>query len=379
MLRRHMNPLESPLYRIPSELFPEVASHLASEVDLVNATHVSHHLRNVLLSCPSLWSHLNFEHEMRARAFFERSKQMPLHIDMPTDTDRTVGSLAELRQQSKRIATLKLPHWSIQTELLSDPLPSLKRLELFHDWEDLDNRWNVIRKKAMTWFYFPSLTSLIAYNLDSIPFYASNLTRFKFWNEHKLDPLTLAGFLGNCPLLEHVDISYGDSFQIGSDLVVSLPNLRTYTQTTFRKTHSLMVFDKLSLPPSCSVTLRLQIDGATTATNRVLPCFKDPGYLAEIKRVKLKTTRSSDGNEVAGALELINTEGRKVRFEGTVFKLKEGEEPSVQEDRLRAQNMAYLVSLGTSTIGRWRPSALTGMRRVTLEEQMSSSSRRHWV
>ena len=74
MLRRHINPLDSPLYRLPSDLFPEIASCLkADEMGLVNATHVSYHLRNTLLSLSRLWSHLDFRHEMKARAFFERS------------------------------------------------------------------------------------------------------------------------------------------------------------------------------------------------------------------------------------------------------------------------------------------------------------------
>ena len=186
---------------------------------------------------------------------------------------------------------------------------------------------------------------LNVYNLDSIPFYASNLTRFKFWNkEGKTDAHILVDFLDNCPLLEHIDISYVDSSRNESDLVVSLPSLRTYTQTTFGKTHSLTVFDKLSFPPSCSVTLGLQIDGETTAADHVLVCFKNPDYLAEIKWVKLGATHSSDGNKVARVLELINAEGTKVRFEGTSFEQKE-EGPFVQQDRQHAQNMAYLDSL----------------------------------
>ena len=130
MLRRHINPLDSPLYRLPLDLFPEVASHLTNETDLVNATHVSSHLRNTLLSHPRLWSCLDFDHEMRARAFFERSGQTPLHVDLVRDT--TEDSLAGLRQQSKRIATLKLRVWLIQKMFLSEHLPSLRRLEIFH-------------------------------------------------------------------------------------------------------------------------------------------------------------------------------------------------------------------------------------------------------
>ena len=346
MLRRRINPLESPLYRLSSELFPEVASHLASEADLVKATHVSYHLRNALLSCPSLWSHLDFKHNMRARAFFERSKQTLLHVDMSPDTvPQMVGSLTQLRQQSKRIATLKLPYWSVQKKkLLSEPLPSLKRLEIFLNDDDWNGERDTIwtpgwgpTRETISW-YFPSLTSLVVYGLNPIPFYARNLKRFKFLNgEGQSDAQRLIAFLSNCPLLEHIDISYLDCLRSRSDLVVSLPSLRTYTETNFGGTYSLTVFDKLSLPPSSSIKFRFQIPRGTTAVNHVFPCFKDPDYLAEIKRVKLRMTHSPDGNEMAEALELINAEGAKVCFEGMVL----GE----LLDRQRAQDVMYLDSL----------------------------------
>ena len=241
---RRINPLESPLYRLPTDLFPEIPSRLTSEADLVNATHTSHHLRNTLLSHPALWSHLNFDHEMRARKFFERSGQAPLHVDMVRDTAKMVGSLAELRQQSNRIATLKLRHWSIQKRFLSEHLPSLRRLEIFYGYHD-----NSREKEE---WHFPSLTSLIVYELKSIPVSAPNLTRFKFLSEGRLSSKHgLLGFLGGCPLLEHIDISYKFWPPLGeTDLIVSLPSLRTYTETNLDGTCSPTVINTLSLPPS---------------------------------------------------------------------------------------------------------------------------------
>ena len=185
ILRRRINPLESPLYRLPTDLFPEIASRLTGEADLVNATHTSHHLRNTLLSHPTLWSHLNFDHEIRARKFFERSGQAPLRVDMVRDTAKMVGSLAELRQQSNRVATLKLRLCPIQRRFMSEHLPPLRWLEIFYDHHHHDNReeewdtaWAPVGVPA-SWS-FPSLTSLIIYELKSIPVSAPNLTRFKF-------------------------------------------------------------------------------------------------------------------------------------------------------------------------------------------------------
>ena len=297
ILRRHINPLQSPLYQLPPDLFPEIASHLASETDLVNATHVSHHLRNTLLSHPSLWSHLNFEHEMRARMFFERSGQTPLHINMTRDA-QMADSLAELRQQSNRVATLKLYCWSVQKKFLSEHLPSLRRLEISYDyyyegyWEEAawNDNWAPVwgpMETATSWS-FPSLASLILQDFKLIPFYAPNLTCFKFRaDQSQLDVDELLGFLGSCPLLEHIDIFYVDNFLQGKPgLVAALPSLRTYTQATLDKLSSPTIINALSLPSFCSVTLRSR-DG-------VLPYFDSPDYLAEIKRIKIGMTVDTD-------------------------------------------------------------------------------------
>jgi len=329
MLRRHINPLESPLYRLPSELFPEVASHFASEVDLINATHVSYRLRTALLFHPSLWSHLNFERETMARAFFERSGlQTPLHVDMARDTTRTVDSLAGLRQQSKRIATLKLRHWPIQKKFLSEPLPSLRRLDFFfhcqdEEWsEEWDTTWAPVwgsTERATSWT-FPSLTTLIDYGLNPIPFYTPNLTCFKLWDAEGWAGIhDLICFLDSCPLLEHIDISYVEGHEGRHDLVVSLPNLRTYTQTTSGGEHVLGVLNMLSFPPFCSVKFRFPNHSSATADD-ILPHFKNPDYLAEIKRIKLRTTHSAGGNEVTGKLGLINAKGTEVCSERTASK-----------------------------------------------------------
>ena len=368
MLCRHINTLGSPLYRLPLDMFPEIASRLTSEMDLVNMTHVSYHLRSTLLSHPSLWSNLNFKHETRARAFLERSGQTSLHIDMPRNADRAVRSLAELRQQSKRISTLKLHHWSIQNTFLSEPMPSLRRLEVFFDhyydddWDDgWDDGWddcwddNVISPWGSTpkWWHpketeettswsFPSLTSLIIYNLNSIPFHAPHLTRFKFWNgEGSTDTDALLCFLNNCPLLEHINIFYSSGHQNGRDLIVSLPNLRTYTETTFRQACPLTVLNMLSLPPFCSVTLRSQ-DGKTgVKADDIVLHLKSPDYLTEITRVKLRTTHDANGNEVAGALELVNAKGMRVCSERVDFE-KKGYRLPVQSNKDYPHNVAHL-------------------------------------
>ena len=348
ILRRHINPLESPLYHLPPDLFPEVASHLTSDADLVNVTHVSYHLRNILLSFPSVWSHLDFECEMRARAFFERSAQTPLRLDMPRVPDRAISSPTELRQQSNRIAILRLRRWMIQKMFLSEPMPSLRRLEILSDY-DMDDDWESdegtwIRAWGSTGYEtslsFPSLTTFIIRNVDPVPFRTPHLTRFKFWDEkgyigiHKL-----LIFLGNCPLLELIDILYWDELLPEQD-PISLPYLRTYTESTFDQVCPLTVLNMLSLPPFCSVTLRSQDDETAAEADKILPRFKNPDYLVEIQRIKLRTIYDADGNEVVGVLELINTKGTRVCSQRMDF--RKGHRPRVQGGKNHPHNVVHL-------------------------------------
>ena len=348
MLRRHINPLQSPIYRLPPDVFPEIASHLTNETDLVNATHVSYHVRNTLLSHPSLWSHLNFDRERRARAFLERSGQTPLHIDMPKNSIRTTDSLAKLRGQSERIASLNLQHWRIQKKFLSESLPSLRRLEVPHHhygyyWDESpDNPWGSVLYPVIepTLWSLPSLTSLIVNDLDPALLHTPHLTRFKFFSgKYATSPSVLPSFLNSCPLLEHIDISYEGEFPRDQDLVVSLPNLRTYTETIYDRVYPITLLNMLSLPPLCSVTLRSKSSETKGEVDVVLPHFENPDYLAQIKRIKLRTTYGYSRNEVAETLELVNAKGTKVcferNFEGGV------QWPLVQGDKKRTGSMVH--------------------------------------
>ena len=349
LTRRYINPLESPLYRLPSDLFSEIASYLTSESDLINATHVSYHLRDALLSYPNLWSYLNLEGETRARVFLERSGQTSLHIDMTKVTARTIGVFAELRQQSKRIAALKLGHWPTQNVFLSEAMPSLRRLEISCYCGDWDKEWDAYWTPAwgpterVTSWSFSSLTSLIVRGLDPIPFYTPHLTRFSYWDHrYSIGPDSLLSFLDNCPILEHVNIvDLDESNRDKDDLVVSLPNLHTYTQTTFDNFCPLGVLNALSLASSCSITLKFDCDNSIVGDYVGPPRFENLDYLSDVRRVKLSTVHDAGGRGVVGTLELINAKGTRVRSK----RLGSEKEPFVQEVQDDACNVAHLKFL----------------------------------
>ena len=318
MLRRHINPLQSPAYRLPSELLPLVATHFERDADLVCATHTSHHWRNTLQSHPSLWSHLDFEDSERALEFLERSKSEPLHVTLVHGSQRS-PLIEPLRPHTTRIVTLSLFDCAPQRELLSQSMPSLRRLEIFGD---PFNPGELPVDEAAT-LSLPSVTSLAFHNIYPITFHVPRLTHFKFRytvgdNAAMVD--RVLDFLYDCPLLESLEVSHVEGFVRPRNRAIPLPNLRSYKQNLLKElrdgVYAPRILDVLSLPPSCSVTFinRFRHHARAEAVS-ILPRLENPQYLAGARRVKLSTVSDTPHNTICGGLELINGEGARVRLE----------------------------------------------------------------
>ena len=323
MLRRQTNPLQSPLYRFPSEVFSEIASHLQSKTDLVNLTHVSYHLRTALLSHPRLWSHIDSNHEERAREFIERSARAPLRVNLVNHGSQ---NLSLLHSHRARIVSLEMCDCVAQKKhIFSEPMPTLRRLKIIgcdHDDEDGDNDGEPdLGPGGNPILSLPSVTLLIVHCVGSVLLHVPHLTHFKFRETQRsttrIDPLL--EFLDNCPLLEDIDISYWSESPCSRDQLVSLPNLRTYRQAIRCGHYTLKLLNMLSLPPSCSVTSRCFSQPSSVGAAGTLPPFRHPDYLAGITRIKLRTTLDTSRGRITGTLELINAKGAKVRSERTVY------------------------------------------------------------
>lgn len=327
MLRRHINSLQSPIYRLPPDVFSEIASHLQPKTDLIRLTLVSYRLRAALLSQPSLWSCIDIKHEERARAFYDRSKQAPLRLNIVKDADRGFSPLYSCRE---RVVSLEVCDCAAQKRsVFSQPMPALRRLKIVgNDHKDRENYdeddyWGMSaweRTESETSWSLPSVTTLIVHDVNSISLRVPHLTRFKFRDNEDLTTIDeILDFLDGCPLLEDLDISYVNEISSSRNRLVSLPNLRTYTQSMYDTYYALTLFDTLSLPPFCSVTTTCSAseDSNIKATD-IVPPFGNPDHLAEITRIKLRATRTPIGG-ITGALELVNVKGTKVCSERTVY------------------------------------------------------------
>ena len=276
MLRRHINILQSPIYRLPLDVFSDVASHLQPETGLIRFTHVSYRLRVALLSDPSLWGYIDTSHEERAQAFLQRSKQAPLHVNQ-TETQQQQFPL--LPTHAARLVSLEMCNCESQKEsILSRPMPALRNLKI-----DNVPHWDgkYVSEMDFPLWSFPSVTSLIISDDAPIPLRVPHLTRRVCLQRGRDQDRPLLDFLGNCPLLEDLYISYKSEPSYSRDQLVSLPNPRIYTQRTYNDHHSLRLFNTLSLRLTCSVTVRRVTDPSALADADVVPPFQNPAFWME--------------------------------------------------------------------------------------------------
>jgi hypothetical protein len=163
------------------------------------------------------------------------------------------------------------------------------------DIYDNDNLPHTPIDEAISSWSLPSVISLAVHGTYPTSFHVPRLTSFKFRFVDPTDDAATVGspfdFLRNSPLLEDLEISYSRDFLGAGGRPISLPNLRSYTQTLHDHyaAYPLGLFSMLFLPPPCPVVLRSVVprswpssDVETKATS-VLPPLKNPGYLARVR------------------------------------------------------------------------------------------------
>ena len=241
-----INHHEARTRRLPPEILVEVASHLEDDASLVAATHVCHLWRAIFLSSHRLWSNLDFSNEERALAFLERAKSGPLSVSLPGDIDPSEVVKGSLNEVSTRVTGW----WAAFDSPLDEiPMPNLEALEI----TDSSVLWP---KKPI---HLPSLVSFVMMGYGPLLFHTPLLTSFHLY--HPARPLRdLLNFFRNCPLLEFAFISCETlDTHPASDEVVSLPLLRSFTHASPRDRYQLHLFDRLSLPSTCPVVLRIDV------------------------------------------------------------------------------------------------------------------------
>lgn len=318
MVRRHLNSHNPTIRRIPPEILIMIASHLKADAAFITkTTHVCHHWRVTLLSCPDLWTYPDFTRGSHwALSFLNRSKSFPIHVDL-TKAFPSNFLVDLLCQHATRVDTLKISRFDGFQELFRRPMASLKTLEVVtpDSWLFAYNIRPAIRE-------FPALTSLtVKHNPGALAFRGALITHLRVSiSGLSLEVIHLASLLQSCVLLERLEIENKGELESGlrllPDELIPLPHLRSFTQTLHWDRHVAGIINQLDLPPSCPIVLRCIAGPTNGCPSLDLPGLRDATYFTNLKRLKVVHTGGYLGSEAGFTLDFINDKG--TRFTATI-------------------------------------------------------------
>jgi len=298
----------------------------------------------------------------------EWSESAPLHVSIKFVCPPEEVTNA-LYNNSARIVSLRSDNRAVLKKLLSRPMSSLKVLSIGMDGPDgLYDARDIADEPARV---VPSLRVLsVENNVEGLGFCTPHLTHFEFhgWYSQETDGKMLLSVLGvfrQCPMLEVVDVGWGEELYNSKDLVftdkdiISLPHLRYLAQERYVAIDQPWLLELLHLPHSCSIYLRkppieYSPDGFGPLGPLSLPYihYKSP-YLSDIKRVKLATAYDRSEDRIEIFLEIVTGQGTLISFRKTVLLEGLDRDPwAIINEDINPRNLCTLrfVKAGSPTI-----------------------------
>ena len=291
--------------------------------------------------------HLNFRSEEDVFKFQnEPGPARPLSIRMAVSERLSQATVLHfLANTANWIETLVISG-IIQNQMPLPPMPSLKKLDISYYCGRNCTEENV--------YTFDALTTLIIRGGDAFPFNVPLLTKLQVNCGVPLARDRLLRFLTQCPLLEILGVGYNEGvgeeyYNCNQDIemmdydqeiypAVDLPHLRLFYSHSAKKNEHILLFNNLTLPPSCAVVFNYCRRLNTLSSHYPLP-------LAGIKRVRLKTR---NGN---GAVELIDDENNhRVYVVTNMNPCGQDPDQAVSNQITIASYASFLRGLGANTV-----------------------------
>jgi len=294
----------------------------------------------------------------------EWSKSAPLRVSIRFGCpSEKVMNLLDIN--SARIVSLRSDNYAVLERLLAHPLTSLEALSIgLEGPEALDYAWDLAGEPAKA---VPSLRILsIEGNIGGFGFCLSHLTHFKFhgWYSQEEDGETLLSILGvfqRCPMLEVVDVGWGEELYNPVDLafmkedLVCLPHLRYLAQEQYVQIDQPWLPDLLDLPQSCSVFLKKpRIDRSAGGVDQLALPFlcKNSPHLSDIRRVKLGTTYHHPEGTIVTVIEIVNGQGIVFSFQKVILLgpyIPSRDPWAVIDDEINPANLCALRAVNTGS------------------------------
>ncbi|KAL1947457.1 hypothetical protein VTO73DRAFT_14418 [Trametes versicolor] len=235
--------LAAPINSLPPELLGMAFSHLGiastRKADLVSATHVCRHWRDVALHDPALWAHVGHKHPEGVKTFLQRSKALPVDVTLVTPELPFVATAIFLTAEIHRMRSLCVsipPSVGLRFifQSLKSATPQLEKLSITQRRSPPNalGAPQFLSSEPPTEFDgAPTLRSLTLHNvpLPYLPKGPSVLTNLDL-KESVIDSSLLLDLLERSPSLVNLRISGTFNIEgLQSQRTVALRHLETFT------------------------------------------------------------------------------------------------------------------------------------------------------
>ena len=306
-LARFTKNVLAPINRIPPDILFTIPAYLEDsdrDIGLIKLTHVCRGWREMITSCPSLWTRLDCTSVKKTKLYIERSKSSPLEICLQSPCYREQAFALAVKQIG-RLGTLSIS--GSPTEALpflvkhfSRPVPLLNTLNitLTHHQAPIppsklfDGDLSSLRKLSLTGVTMPlpwrGLSNLTTFSLCHVPVDMIFLTQ-------------LLDFFGSVPRLRHIQLhnSIPNFSNARPARVVSLPRLKTISVIA-QPPHSILL-NHLSIP----VGALLRLEFTFRSGESMIPSYS-PKSLENLRNL----------SHITATNLYFGPEGKFVRFNG---------------------------------------------------------------
>ena len=123
----------APINKLPPEILALIATFFEPGRLLINATAVCRYWRTALLSFPRVWSRIACSNEKLFKTYLERSKSVPLEVQLPRSLSRPLASLVPhtSRLVSLTVSVTGPSSFEQLAHHLIKPIPTLHEFSIF--------------------------------------------------------------------------------------------------------------------------------------------------------------------------------------------------------------------------------------------------------
>ena len=264
-LVRSMKTTFAPVDRTPPEvlsLIPDYWGDYGKSRNLIRLTHVCRGFRETFISCPSLWTYLDFTNTEKTRVYIERSKSVPLEVYL--EPPYWEGAFLLAIPHIHRLKTLWVSGNPVQVlPVLAGhffrPFPLLDKLKICFQSDQAPTLPDGLFNGDLSSLRELAVTGVIT----ALPWRdLSNLTTFMLHDalEYRILLTQLLDFFESAPYLCHIELhdSFLSSPDAPTERVVPLPNLKDFSIITDRPRSNLL--NHLSTPVGASLFLEFRLN-----------------------------------------------------------------------------------------------------------------------